>query len=318
MISSCRCCCRASRSTPAPTTSIRSNRCNCRSSTARRGSCSATSFRDPAPDRPVIASAAKQSNLNFKDLDCFVARTGAPRNDVLAQRLLLRLDHDRRLERKPVPGVEFGVNRGGPVARLGKFDAVHLPQSALDLGSGADDRFACSVRRSKREGQILNDQWIILFGPQSNGGARRPDVAGHDRDIGHASDRMNVNKGGSLGNGSIDRVLMRVARRRHRTEEADNENRREAKRGFGETVAVEAMNGVGTRQPWRKVKMIHRSECDHRRKQSDLDENELPVGCREKIIEGSDFVPAVDESRSQQCRRKSCRALKIYAPQSRC
>jgi hypothetical protein len=55
--------------------------------------------------------------------------------------LLFRFDHDRRLEREPVPSVELGVNRRGPVARLGKFYAVHLPQAALDLGCGADDPF---------------------------------------------------------------------------------------------------------------------------------------------------------------------------------
>ena len=38
-----RCCCPASRSTPAKRTSIRSNRCRCRSSTASAGSCSARS-----------------------------------------------------------------------------------------------------------------------------------------------------------------------------------------------------------------------------------------------------------------------------------
>ena len=35
----CRCCCRASRSTPARPTSIRSSRCSCRASRARPGSC---------------------------------------------------------------------------------------------------------------------------------------------------------------------------------------------------------------------------------------------------------------------------------------
>src|ERR1700680_4444204 len=107
---------------------------------------------------------------------------------------------------------------------------------------------------------------------------------------------MNVYESSVGGNIGVAGMLMGVACRRHCAEKTNHQNGGEAERGFDHTITLQAADGAYHCQSRGKVQPVDCSNGDHRRKQPQLEHEELSVTCRNQMVETSNFVPAVDDA----------------------
>lgn len=195
---------------------------------------------------------------------------------------------------------EPGVDSHRPVSVLREFNAVDDPGAAVVLRGAARDRGTRGRGGRERECQGLRRERIEIAIPKPNGGGRRPDAAGRDRDIRHALQRMDVNESRTGGYGLVFRMELQMNGGRHGTEKTDHQDGGESERGFRQAIAFEFEHGARGGEPGREVKAVDGRNGDHCRKQAELEEDQPAVGRFDEIAEGADFVPAIDDAGRQQ------------------